>query len=167
MKKRFLAPLLAAVLAGSAVGLAGCATVSAWWQNFQSDPVARVQAFEQSVQVVMSIVNAAWTTLGAILPANVLAQATPKYTAAVVIVNDALVALNDAVAAAVAAGTDNPDFTVIMQSISDAIARVVAIVQQFQSLVPVTPDAGTAPRALYAGDLATALISMKHIGGVK
>ena len=45
----------------------------------------------------------------------------------------AILALNDAIAAAIAANTPNPNFTTVIGQLSDAVASIVQIVQSFMS----------------------------------
>ena len=160
-KKNIATGLLIVSMLMAALGLQACN--SAWWQNFTNNPVAEVQAFEQSVQVVLNIAEASWATIEPFLPANVQAQAQAAYSAAVVVVNKAIVALNDAVQAAIAAQGPAPDFTAVMQAVSDAIAQVVAIINQFKTQVPPTGPAHVAG----IDDLNNAITSMHHIGRVK
>lgn len=162
-KKTILTYVLTALLFVSAAGVSAC---GAWWQNLANNPVAEVQAFEQSVQVVLNVAETSWSVIEPLLPANIQAQAQAAYKAAILVVNKAIVALNDAVQAAVAAKGPAPDFTAVMQAVSDAIAQVVSIINQFKVQVPASAVAGT-PKVVGVDELNAAVVSMHHVGGVK
>jgi hypothetical protein len=131
MKKRLVGLVLSiTLLALTATGCSGCA--SSWWQNFQQNPVAQVQLFETGVQTTLSTAEAVWADVTPFLPADVLAKAQPIYNDAVVTVNDSLAALNDALTAAAAAGTPNPDFSTLIKAVEDAVAKVIAIIDQYK-----------------------------------
>jgi leucyl aminopeptidase (aminopeptidase T) len=116
---------------------------SAWWKNFESNPVAEVQSFEQGVQVVLNDAQLAWTIVQPYLPPATAAAINLQFNNAVFAVNHALVALNDAVQAAVAAQNPNPDFSAMMASVTDAIAQVIAIIDQYTNLQIVTDGGAT------------------------
>lgn len=130
--------LALAVTAGSSVG---CAAATAWWQNFESNPVAQVQSLEQTVQVTLSSAQVAFAVILPLLPAASQAQAQADFANAVVSVNHTLQALNDAVQAAVAAQTPNPDFTTVIAAVESAIQQIVAIVDQYTAKLPPTTNA--------------------------
>ena len=69
MKKIILA---SALVLGIGIGVpttTGCN--SAWWQNFQNDPVAGVHTFEQGVVIALNGAQLAWATILPLLPASV------------------------------------------------------------------------------------------------
>jgi len=111
--------------------LAGCAEVSTWWQNFQSNPVAQVTTFEQGAQVALSGAQVAFNLLLPRLAPADQAQAMTDFNNALATVNHALVALNDAVTAAADAKQANPDFSGAMAAVTDAVNQVIAIVDQY------------------------------------
>ena len=161
MKKKLTALMLAVTL--TAGTLTGCS--AAWWQNLVHNPVATVQAFEQSVQNILNIAEAAWSTITMFLPTATLAQAQPLYNKAIIAANAALTTLNDAAQAAAALQGPMPDFTSLMQAVSDAITQVATVVAQFRSQVPAT--AGAAVSADGILEMTRAITVMHHIGGVK
>jgi len=112
---------------------AGCAQFSQWWQNFSQDPVAQVQTFEQSTQIVLSDLAVAWETIKIFLPPAVLVQAQQQYDKAVAAVNHALAALQDAVQAAVDAKNNAPDFSKAILDVNNAIQEIIAIVNTYTS----------------------------------
>jgi hypothetical protein len=128
MRKTVLA---LALMASVPVLGATTACSSTWWQEFQANPVAQVQAFEQGVQVVLNDAQIAWTFVQPFLPAAQAGAITAQYQNAVFAVNHALQVLNDAVTAAVAAQQSNPNFTALMAAVTDAIGQVLAIIQQY------------------------------------
>jgi hypothetical protein len=111
----------------------GCASFQAWWQNFQQDPVAQVQTFEQTTAVVLSDLTVGWETIKLFLPPAVLAQAQQQFDNAVASVNHALVALQDVVQAAVDAKNDAPDFSKAIIDVNGAIQEIIAIVNTYRS----------------------------------
>jgi hypothetical protein len=57
--------------------------------------------------------------------------------------NHAILALEDAEQAAVAANLSNPDFTAVLSQVSDAVGQVIAIVQGLQgSSKAIAPEGG-------------------------
>ncbi len=130
--------LVLSVFAGS---VTGCAAAAAWWQQFQSNPVAQVQAFEQTVQVALSSAQVAFSVILPLLPSAAQATAQADFNNAVISVNHALQALNDAVQAAVIAQTPSPDFTAVITNVEAAMKQVIDIVEQYvtQSASPAHP----------------------------
>ena len=133
--------VLALVLAATPVAVAGCN--SAWWQNIQNNPVAAVDAFEKDVNIGLSIAAISWNSIKVYLPADQAVKAQLRYDQAVFAVNKSLALLNDGVQAAVDAKNPNPDFTKLIADVSDALAQVIAIIDEFKASAP-TP----APSAL-------------------
>lgn len=121
----------------------GCSQVSQWWQNFQSNPVAQVQSFEQAVQVGLSDAQVAWAIVQPFLPVAQAAQITQQYENAVYAVNGALQVLNDAVQAAIAAQQPSPDFSSLMTAVTNAVSTVISIVAQYVNNAPVPPPLPT------------------------
>jgi len=138
MKKTLVVSVLALVLGTGSV--AGCSAASNWWQNFQANPVAQVQTFESTVQIGLNSAQAAWTFLQPYLPAAQAAQINQTFLNVVATVNHSLTLLNDAVAAAIAAETPNPNFGALMQAVSDAFNQVLAIIAQYTT--PAAVDGG-------------------------
>jgi hypothetical protein len=158
MKKKLVALLTATTLTTTGA-LAGCGT--AWWQNLVNNPVATVTTFEQSVQNVLNIAEATWSTLSVLLPANVQAQAQAAYNKAVIASNAALTVLNDALQAAAAVQGPAPNFAALMQDVSSAIAQVTTVISQFQAQAPASAS------ATGLTELNNAVNVMHRIGGVK
>ena len=139
MKHRLI---VLAFLAFTSLSLTACGS---WWSNFKSDPVAQVQTFQQSVQVALNIAQGVWNTLKPLLKPELQAAAQAKYDAGVLVVNKALYALNDAVNVAVETQQAHPDFLKLMADVSDAVAQVIAIVDEFKTMqvAQVAGDGGT------------------------
>ncbi len=161
MRKTFASFTLVAALGLGAAALPGCN--SAWWQNITSNPVEAVQEFEAGINVAVSAAQLAWPAILQAIPAANQAQAQQQFTNALSSVNHAMQLLNDGVNAAVAAQTSNPNFTALMQAVSDAVAQVVAIVDTYTGTQPApapTPavDAGPAVAAVvYSPKVPTAV----------
>ena len=130
-KKSLVALVGMLVLLVASAASAGCAEVSTWWQNFQSNPVAQVTTFEQGAQVALSGAQVAFNLLLPRLAPADQAQATTDFNNAVATVNHSLVVLNDAVTAAADAKQANPDFSGAMTAVTDAVNQVIAIVDQY------------------------------------
>lgn len=113
---------------------------STWWQDFQKNPVEQVQVFESGVHTALSAAQVAWAFVQSYLPAASAAAITQQYQNAVFAVNHALTVLDDAVSAALDAQQSNPDFSKLMTAVADAVAQVIAIVDQYKGVVP--PDGG-------------------------
>jgi hypothetical protein len=139
VKKLSLVLVLATVLAAAP----GCAAATAWWQEFQSNPVAQVQSFEQTVSIVISNAQIAFNFILPLLPANVQSKAQTDFADGVVTVNHALQVLNDAVQAAVDAKQPNPDFTAAIAAVEAAVTQVLAIVDQYKAQAPATVTAAS------------------------
>ena len=166
MKSLNISPFLTFVAAiVIATTTAGC--TSSWWQNFENDPIAKVQAFEQQVSVVEGFVNIAYSVTYPLLPAADQVIVAEKYNTLLASVNDAENTLNATVQADVDLKT-TPDFTKVMQDVSDAVTGLVAFVNDMKNLVAQkNPSAmrATAPPGL--GSLPKAVETMKHIGHTK
>lgn len=150
-RRSFMTTTATVVPAALGAALVGCN--SQWWQNVINDPSAAVTAFEQGVQVALNDAAVAWAVVQPFLPPVSAAQITQQYHNAVFAVNHALVVLNDAVDAAIAAHQTTPDFSVLMAAVTDAVAQVLAIIQQYSSNSSSTAptDGGVAPVGGAAG----------------
>ena len=154
MKKRLAIALL---LLSAVFGTAGCN--SAWWQNFQNNPVAVEQAFAQSAQVALSLATATWNNILPLLPAAAQAAAQAKFNQALVAANAALATLGDAVQAAVDVQGPTPNWAGLMQAVTDAVSQVATIISDFQNQ--------TSPAATANQELVKAVAAMKHAGHTK
>jgi hypothetical protein len=171
MKKQFVVVLaFAAAVAGGVIGCSGAAT-QAWFSDFQKNPVAKAQAFEQTVQTALNIADTVWNSVKMFLPSDIVMKAQPKYTKAVLVVNKSLVALTDAVQTAADAKTPNPDMSKLMQDASDALASVTAVIDEFKDTpapLKAGPDAMPKPEVPEGyEDLQTATLTVKRVGGTK
>ena len=169
MKKTFALLLLVATTMFTAVGCSGCN--SAWWQNFKNDPTAQVQLFENSVQTALSDADVVWQSIKMYLPPDLKAKAQLRYDQAVFAVNRAVQLLNDGVQVAVDAQQSNPDFSKLIQAVSDAVAQVVALINEFKATPPpATLEMGVPPKpATPVGmdDLNAAVTTMNKVGGIQ
>jgi hypothetical protein len=145
MRKTLVTLALAGALGIGTLADTGCN--SAWWQNFKNDPVQQVQTFEAAISVATNAAQLAWPAILQAISAASQAQAQQQFTNALAAVNHAEQVLNDAVNAAVAAQQPNPDFTALMQAVSDAVAQVVAIVDLYSGQAPSPAPDGGAPAA--------------------
>lgn len=121
----------AACIAASAPAL-GCAAVAQWWQQFEQNPAATIGALVQYVDGFISTAQSIWAVIAPLLGAS-SASATADFNSSIVTLQDALTALQDGVQAAALAQNPNPDFSALTAAVQDAVAKVVAIVAQWQS----------------------------------
>lgn len=167
MRKTFV---MFSLIAG--LGVAAPACNSAWWQQITSNPVESVQEFEAAIGIAVSAAQLAWPAILPAIPAANQAAANTQFMNALASVNHAEQLLNDGVNAAVAAETSNPNFTALMQAVSDAVSQVTAIIDLYSGTTVTTADAGPvlslamkAPTAAAnVGDLHAAYKSLSRWG---
>lgn len=151
------------------VSTTGCG--STWWQDFKSNPVAKVQVFETTVQSAMSIADVTWNSVKVYLPPDVSMRAQAKYDVAVVAVNHAIGLLNDAVQVAAETQNTTPDFSKLIQAVSDAVTQVIGVINEFKGMAaPAQLGAGVAPKPaapLGYDDLQSVALTMHRVGGTK
>ena len=150
-----LAAALTVVL--SATTLAGC--------NQPIVPTNAIQAAEEVAQTAATVVADAqvvWPIVYATIPAANQAAAQNAYNEGLFTVNHAILALNDAIAAAIAANTPNPNFTAVFSQVAAAIGQVVSIVEQFMTGA-VTPAIRSANGIDIVADMNTAVARMKSV----
>jgi hypothetical protein len=123
MKTRIAIVLLAAA---AALGVAGCKTPAV------PQAITAVQLFETGVQVALSTAQVVWAGVMPLLPPAAAAQDQQLFDAAVVVVNDSLSTLNDAITVAQQTQNPNPDFSALSAAVTDALQKVLAIVDQFR-----------------------------------
>lgn len=130
--------LLGALGVGVAV-LPGCS--SAWWQTVTSNPALSVQEFEATISIATNAAELAWPAILQAIPPAQQSADNLQFQNALAAVNHAEEILNDGVNAAIAAEQSNPDFTTLMQAVTDAVGQVVAIVDEY-TVAPAPTDAG-------------------------
>ena len=99
-------------------------------------PTNAIQAAQEAAQtavVVVADAEVVWPIVYAAIPAASQAAAQAAYNEGLFAANHAILALNDAIAAAVAANTPNPDFTAVIEQLSAAVGQIVSIVQSFMT----------------------------------
>ena len=94
--------------------------------------IAAAQAVVQTASTVVADAQAVWPIVLASIPAAQQPAAQDGFNKAVFAAHHAILALDDAIQAAITANTPNPDFTAIFGQVADAVAQVVSIVQSFQ-----------------------------------
>jgi hypothetical protein len=100
-------------------------------QQWITNATVTAQEVETTANTVLADAQVAWPVVYALIPAAQQAGAQQSFTTALKASNRAVLLLADAIAAAQAANQSNPDFTTAIQAVSDAIAQVIAIVNQF------------------------------------
>jgi hypothetical protein len=136
----------------------GCA--STWWQQVTSNPAIAVQTFESGVQIAINAAELAWPAILQAIPAANQAAVNTQFQNALSSVNHALQVLNDGVNAAAAAQQSQPNFTALMQAVSDAVSQVIAIVDTY---VATPSDAGApsvAAKVVLTGSAAQNVVDM-------
>ena len=167
MKKKNIVLVVVALAFASSVSGLGC--TSTWWQSFLNNPIEQTQVFEQSVQTALSTADFVWAGVVSILPADMQVKAQVEYTKVRLSVNKALVALADAVQAAVIAKSPAPDFGALITVVSDAVGQILAIIDQYKAVPTPIAYRNVARPEVPVGydDLQTAVQSMRRIGHVK
>lgn len=136
---------------------------SAWWQDFVNNPGEQVTSFEATVQVGVNAAELAWPTiLQAIPPAN-QAAAQQQFTNALAAINTAEQVLNNAVNAAVAAQTPNPNFMALMQDVTNAVNEIISIIDLYNGSAT-SVDAGAHAVAPSVATLHSSYQSLTHYG---
>ncbi len=123
--------IVVGALVTTLVGTAGCATLEAWWQNFENNPAEQAQTIAQTAQVALNGAQAAWNTILPLIPQAAQAQANALFINAVATANHAITGLLDALTAAADAKQSNPNFAGAIAAVSDAVDQVLAIINQY------------------------------------
>ena len=101
-----------------------------------TNAISAAEVAVQTAQTVVSSAQAVWPIVYAAIPAAQQAAAQDAFNKAVFTANHAILAVNDAIQAAIAANNPNPDFSGIISTLGDAVNQIVAIVGSFQSAAP-------------------------------
>ena len=120
--------LLAPVAAGAAVQ--GCSQ-----PIVPTNVISVAETAAHTASVVVSDAQAVWPLVYAAIPAAQQPAAQDAYNKAIFTANHAILVLNDAIQASIAANNSSPDFSTILSQLGDAVSQVVAIVQNFQAPV--------------------------------
>ena len=166
MKAALLAFLPAAIGVVALPVAIGAATVDCTTPAIPTSAIGVAQGVAQTAATVVADAQAVWPLVYAAIPADKQAAAQKAFNEAVFTANHAILALDDAIAAAIAANTPNPDFTAIFGQLSDAVGQVVAIVGQFTS--PSVQPAVRTPGGVDAlADMQAALARLKAAAAKK
>lgn len=103
---------------------------------FPTSAIAAAETAAQTATTVVSDAQAAWPIVKAFLPLVDQSAAQDAFDKGVFAVNHAILTLDDAINAAIAANTPNPDFSALLSSLSDGIAQIVSVVQEFRTKAP-------------------------------
>ena len=98
-----------------------------------TNAITAAETASATAAAVVADAEVVWPVIYASIPAASQAAAQSAYNEGLFTANHAILALNDAIAAAVAANTPNPNFTTVIGQLSDAVGSIVAIVQQFMA----------------------------------
>jgi hypothetical protein len=124
------------IMAATLTVLAVAPACSPTTQNVVTSVTNAASSFEQTAQVVLNDAQLAWPIVVNFIPVAQQPVAQTDFSNAVFASNKALLALSDAIATAQGLNQANPDLTTVMQSVSDAVSQVVAIVNKFRSSAP-------------------------------
>jgi hypothetical protein len=142
MRQGFSLRNLAFCIVWTAVGVFCFAGVSSASLQACTPPVVPVsviagaQVAVQTATTLVSDAQTAWPVIKLLLPTGDQAAAQDAFDKAVFATNHAILATNDAIGAAIAANNPNPDLSVLLSALGDAVAQVVAVVQEFQGKAP-------------------------------
>jgi hypothetical protein len=128
---RLLALAVTTMSAAAGTFALGAATTDCTPPAVPTSAIAIAQGVAQTATNVIADAQTLWPVVYTTIPAAQQAGAQKAYDEAIFTANHALLALDDTIAAAIAANSPNPDFTAVYSSLADAVGQVVAIVQQF------------------------------------
>ena len=103
---------------------------------FPTNVITAAQTAAQTATAVVADAQVAWPVVKAFLPLADQAAAEDAFNKAVFATNHSILALDDAISAAITANTPNPDFSALLSSLSGAVSQIVAVVQEFQVKAP-------------------------------
>lgn len=101
-----------------------------------TNAIATAEEAAQTAAVVVADAQVVWPIVYAVIPAANQAAAQTAFNEGLFTANHAILALDDAISAAIAANTPNPDFTAVISQLSDAVGQIVQIVQSFMTSTP-------------------------------
>jgi|GEM_PF-2200347 len=131
-----LSILVAPALTGAALFVSAASVVSCTQPVVPTSVISAAEVAAQTATAVVADAQAAWPIVKALLPPADQAAAEDAFDKAVFTANHAILVLNDAIAAAIAANNPSPNLGQLLASLSDAVAQVVAVVQEFQGKAP-------------------------------
>jgi hypothetical protein len=125
--------------------------------------IVSAEEASQTAAVVVADAEVVWPIVYAAIPAANQAAAQNAYNEGLFTANHAILALNDAIAAAIAANTPNPNFTVVISQLSAAVGSIVQIVQNFMTTPSVVAHTKTAGGVDVIGDMSSAAGRLKAL----
>lgn len=133
----------------SAAGLSACAQPAV-----PSSDIAAAQGVAATAATVVDDAEALWPVVYTLIPPAQQPAASTAFNQAIFAANHSILALDDAIQAAIALGDGGsaPNLTLAISDVAAAVAAVIAVVDQFNSqAVGAFGDAGaTAPSDLHA-----------------
>lgn len=116
---------LASCLGTTPVILSGCTAAQA------ANVISTIEGYLQYVSTFVSVAQGIWAVISPLLGASVAPSANAQFAKAITDVNDASVAMQDALAAARAANNPSPDLTVLVAQCTAAVDEVAAAIAQY------------------------------------
>lgn len=151
-----------------AVPAAGFAAIGCNQPVVPTNVIAAAEVVAETATTVVSDAQVVWPIVLVTIPAAQQPSAQDAFNKAVFAANHAILALNDAIQVAIASNTPNPDFTAIIGQVSDAVAQIVSIVQNFQSAAPSVAEHVRSPSGVDAvGDMAAASARLRAMSAKK
>jgi hypothetical protein len=98
--------------------------------------ISQAEVAAQTATTVVADAQAAWPIVKALLPPADQAPAQDAFDKTVFTANHAILVLNDAIGAAIAANNPTPDLSKLLSALSDAVAQVLEVVKEFTSKAP-------------------------------
>ena len=127
MKKTLMCFALLGLPVGVVAGTADCGAPV----QVVTNSILTAQEIAAVANTVLSDAQVAWPIVLSFIPATSQAQANAVFQTAMFVANKAVLTLEDAIQTAQALNQSNPDFTAAIQAVSDAVAQVIAVVNQF------------------------------------
>jgi hypothetical protein len=127
-----------------------------------TNAIQAAQEASQTAATVVADAQVVWPIVYAAIPAANQAAAQTAFNEGLFTANHAILALNDAIAVAIAANTPNADFSAVLSQLSNAVAQIVAIVEQFMTPA-IAPHAHTAGGVDAVGDMSAAAGRLKAL----
>jgi hypothetical protein len=131
-----LSILVAPAAAGAALFLSAASVVSCTQPLVPTSAIAAAEMASQTATAVVADAQAAWPVVKALLPTADQALGQDVFDKVIFTANHAILVLNDAIAAAIAANNPSPSLGQLLSSLSDAVSQVVAVVKEFQGKAP-------------------------------
>jgi hypothetical protein len=144
--KKLVAAVLYFSLGTTPLALTACTAAQA------ANIISTLESYLQYVSTFVSIAQGIWAVISPLLGSNVAPAANAQFNKAITDVQDASVAMEDALAAARVANNPNPNLSALVANCTSAVDEVAAAIAQYGA-----PSASTSK----VGDQITTLEHMR------